>query len=301
MLRDDDNGVRGEAAGACARLKLKKAVPAIIAMAKDPNGSLRAQATWALGVLRDPATTDTLLGLLKDERSHIRIHAVSVLGKMKARKAVPALCEMLKSEDSSERYYAAKALGDIGDPKAAPALQDLLRDPRRNVQIQARKALDRIGFLQEGEQARAERPAWRHQRGRPEAVKPEKIDAVKDRVKDPAVKGVEWIVYEKKFVARQENGRIRNFEEFLSTRGIDEIKVNKLAFTKEAAWAATDRGAFCYERRSRGWVEYAVNREHIGLPVDSVEVGSDGSVTFRMKIEGKALSYTLDTKSSTWK
>ena len=126
------------------------------------------------------------------------------------------------------------------------------------------------------------------------------IDNVNRRVKDNVVDGVEWVVYESAFLGRVAGGKLRNFEEFLNAREMQRIAVNTLAFDRKCVWAATDSGAFCFERKTRGWVEYAVNREHVGLPVKEIEVGKDGMVTFRMDIEGEEKVFVLDMKTWEW-
>ncbi len=126
------------------------------------------------------------------------------------------------------------------------------------------------------------------------------IDKVAARVKDTAREGVEWLIYEKKFVARVEGAKLQSFAEFLLVRDLEEIKVNNLAFLADSVWVATGIGAFCYERNTGGWVEYAVNREHIGMPVDSISVDAGDVITFKMKVDGKEKVYTLNTKTSEW-
>lgn len=137
--------------------------------------------------------------------------------------------------------------------------------------------------------------------GNPDRLKPQKeIDKVTRRVPDLFEKDTEWLIYDKKFVGRKHEGQIRNFEEFLEVRNLDSIQVNGLDFSRDYVWAATDRGAFCYDRRSSGWVEYAVNREHIGKPVRLVKVDPDGKVIFQMTVGGTRKVYILDPATSKW-
>ena len=64
---------------------------------------------------------------------------------------------------------------------------------------------------------------------------------------------------------------------------------------------ATDSGAYCYERGNGAWIEYAVNREHIGVPVDSITITDDGLVEFRMTVDDTPAVYLFDPAASTWK
>ncbi len=118
-------------------------------------------------------------------------------------------------------------------------------------------------------------------------------------VKDTARDGVEWIIFKDRFVARKEKGKLKTFREFMEVRNFEFITVNGLAFDKDHVWAATDRGAFCYDRKAGGWTEYAVNRTHIGFAVDSVAV-EDDSVILKMKVDGEDKTYVFDTKKSSW-
>jgi hypothetical protein len=87
----------------------------------------------------------------------------------------------------------------------------------------------------------------------------------------------------------------------MEVRGFDGLTVKKLAFTEDRVWAATDKGVFCYDRKSGGWTEYAVNRTHVGLPVDSVSAGKDGTIVFEMKVDGRPARFALDSAESKWK
>ncbi|MFC1672439.1 hypothetical protein ACFL01_04820 [Planctomycetota bacterium] len=84
-------------------------------------------------------------------------------------------------------------------------------------------------------------------------------------------------------------------------RDYKNIVVSDLCFTGDSVWAGTDRGVFRYERKSGGWVEYAVNREHIGRPVKSIRSDASGKMVFTVMIEDKAASFTFDTKTGEWK
>jgi len=131
-------------------------------------------------------------------------------------------------------------------------------------------------------------------------VSPQPFDKVLRTVADTECPGVEWLVYESRFVARKDNKTIRNFEEFINMRQLAPIRVSALAFMKDSVWVATDKGAFCFERAFRGWVEYAINREHVGVPVKSVKALSSQRVEFILEVEGSIKTYVLDTKEFRW-
>jgi hypothetical protein len=204
---------------------------------------------------------------------------------------VEQLVARLEDENKYVIQHAAKSLGRLGDQRAVKALTELAAESEGSTKNEAQRALWRI----------TERGGVKGGPGKevPE-TKVTEIDTVLSRIKDTAKEGVEWLIYEKRFVARKQKDKLRNFDEFMIARGIDSIKVGKLAFTEERVWAPTNVGAFCYERKSGIWVEYAVNRMHIGMPVDSIRVRDDKALEFAMKIEGKVKTYVFDAKSSSW-
>jgi hypothetical protein len=77
----------------------------------------------------------------------------------------------------------------------------------------------------------------------------------------------------------------------LSTRGLAGERVRSPAA----------RSAFCYQRGEKAWIEYAVNREHVGVPIEAVDADEKGLVTFTLAVEGERRAFVLDTATSTWK
>ena len=74
--------------------------------------------------------------------------------------------------------------------------------------------------------------------------------------------------------------------------------VRGLAFSPRRVWAATDRGAFVYDRRTRAWNQLAVNLmfELVATPVEAVAL-EGRSVVFTLSEKG---SYALDLDRNTW-
>jgi HEAT repeat protein len=300
-LRDGDPVVRRRAVLALGRREDESLADPLAKTLEDTDEQVRICAAVSLGRIGDTRALPHLLKLLDDENDKIRRWAARGLGRIGDGKALKPLLALLEDDSHPVRAFAAEAVGKLGDADQVPALTALKKDTNAEVRRAVSRALYEIRARIRLREAKKKAAKTRKKRKGPEPVKrPVEIDKVRSRTKDPVREGVEWLVYEKKFVARKEHGKVRNFQEFLDMRAIDRVKVNGLAFTGSAVWAATDKGVFCYERGSGGWVEYAVNREHFGVEVDSVSADEKGQVTFTMKVDGAKKTYVLDTRASSW-
>lgn len=293
------------------------AVEPLLLVLEDPNWGTRQRAGIALGAIGDRRALEPLTRmLLEDDTQQVRALAALSLGDLGDPGAAKALVSALGEGYGSVRERAAKALGMIEVPEEMkqPAVAKLkvlaVNDKFEDVRRAAAGALEKITkqpaktFLSTTDGGQAEKipvpaaaPVPAQAEPEPKAVE---IDEVTSRVPDAALEGVEWLVYKTKFVARKEKEGIRNFDDFLIVRGMDSLKANQLAFTKDAVWAATEAGAYCFERKSATWVEYAVNKEHIGMPVDSVSVDGRGRILFGLKVDGQSRTYALDPATSKW-
>ncbi|MEA3429767.1 MAG: HEAT repeat domain-containing protein, partial [Nanoarchaeota archaeon] len=144
-LKDENSAVRRNAAEALGEIKDSTAVPALIQALKDEDWIVEICVAKALEEIKDPTAVPVLIQLLKDDESHVRSYAAETLGEIKDSTAVPALIQALKDEESYVRGYAAKALGNIKDPKAVPALIQALGDENWRVRENIVKALGEIG------------------------------------------------------------------------------------------------------------------------------------------------------------
>jgi HEAT repeat protein len=325
-LNDDGHMVRYYAAGSLGRIGDPRAVTALMELLKDEKWSIRESAATSLGDIGDPKALTSLLPLLQDKDSSVRYRAAWALGCLKDKQALAPLIRAVKNEDPELREGAAGGLGCLGDPVAVPHLIPLLKDSEPAVRRESADALGSLGDakavehllkLVDDEDRRVREKAAEAVRkltgktvhamrlamaeGRPPKAASAPVDKIVRRIDDTIREGVEWLVYEKKFVGRREGRSVVSFEEFLGARGLDSISVNALAFDMEHVWAATDAGAFCYDRQQHTWFEYAVNIEYIGLPVKSVCVEMGSSVVFDMEIDGKDRTFVLDTRSSKWR
>lgn len=165
---------RAEAADMLGRLRLRVAVPSLVAALDDPSEDVRTVAARGLAAIRDPTAVPALaraladpsrwtlsliaenlmamgptavpplLDLLSSDEHNVRVAAVQILGEIRDPAATPALIEVLYEGDLNLRAQAAAALGKLGGSDAERALLAALEDPEWQVRAQAAKALGRV-------------------------------------------------------------------------------------------------------------------------------------------------------------
>ena len=117
---------------------------------------------------------------------------------------------------------------------------------------------------------------------------------------DPADADLLWIAVEGKFlrVYSAAAGTLAGFDDYLRLIGRDRLDVAGMACGKDAVWAATDHGAFLYDRKTRSWSQCAVNLDLnlLDVPVEKVWL-TEGGVAFRLKGRGE---YELDLTARKW-
>ena len=148
LLKDEDEGVRGQVAAALGEIGVESetAVPALRECLKmrgrrargcrPRSGSLRRQgASSVLGAAQ----------LLKDPDDGVRVQAVEALWRIDhhASNVLTVLTLALKNEDKFVRGDAAHVLGLMGPEsrEAAPQLTPLLADKNEGVRVQAAESL----------------------------------------------------------------------------------------------------------------------------------------------------------------
>ncbi len=167
---------RAAAADCLGRLRLQRAVPALIEAINDPSEDVRTVAArslaligdasaipslaralrdpsrWSLSLIAEnlmtigPGVVSPLLELLDDDDHNVRVAVVRVLGEIRDPRATPALVGiLLKDENLNLRAQAALALGKLSGEAAESALLVAIRDEHWEVRSQAAKALGRLG------------------------------------------------------------------------------------------------------------------------------------------------------------
>ena len=133
----DDDDVRRDTPTAACRLAIYalvrlKAYPQLAAAVLDANGQPKARwwpVAYALQRLDDKRALPALLTLAKDENPYARAFAVKGLAALRDRAALPVLTPLLSSGTRSVLVETVRALGRIGDPASAQALIRLMNDP----------------------------------------------------------------------------------------------------------------------------------------------------------------------------
>ena len=142
-LRDEEKGIRAEAAYAIGILDGHGAVPALTAALQDPEADVRGAAAAALGKVGTPADGKVLIPLLADESTGVRRQTMQAVGVLRVREAGPALRELFeqnRKRDTGMRVLAA--ISRIGDPSQADLFRELVasNDPE-----QRRLAVEGLG------------------------------------------------------------------------------------------------------------------------------------------------------------
>ena len=143
-LKDEDWGVREDAATALGEARDSRAVLPLVAVLKDPDRAVRQAAITALTAIGE-ASVLTLGGCLKDSDLTLQESAASILSTIADCRVIAPLLDALASPDWIVRMDAAKALGRIGDPQAVEPLLSLLQDKVKAVREEASTALARVG------------------------------------------------------------------------------------------------------------------------------------------------------------
>lgn len=124
-LKDEDAGVRLEAAGRLADLGDPALRGALVAMLEDPAFEVRFEAARGVASLGHPAGLDVLLQALELAALRFRaLGAVGELGEAGAQRALPAVQRLFGKWllPDFERTQAAGVLARLGDPRGAEHL-----------------------------------------------------------------------------------------------------------------------------------------------------------------------------------
>jgi HEAT repeat protein/cyclophilin family peptidyl-prolyl cis-trans isomerase len=132
----DDDDVRRDTPAAACRLALYalvrlKAYPQVAAATLDQSGQPRVRwwpVAFALQRLEDKRALPALLTLAKDANPYTRAFAVKGLAALRDPAALPALMPLLSSGERSVLIETIRALGRIGDPSAVAPLLRVIHD-----------------------------------------------------------------------------------------------------------------------------------------------------------------------------
>ena len=151
---DEGDDARRDTPTAACRLALYalvrlKAYPQLAAAVLDGNGQPKVRwwpLAYALQRLEDKRALPALLTLAKDANPYTRAFAVKGLAALKDRSALPVLLPLMSSGERSVLVETVRALGRIGDPSAVQPLLRIMRDAAADPQVRL-EAVSAIGSL----------------------------------------------------------------------------------------------------------------------------------------------------------
>src|SRR4051794_38994747 len=151
---DEADDARRDTPTAACRLAIHalarlKAYPQLAAAVLESNGQPRVRwwpVAFALQRLEDPRALPALLALAKEANPYTRAFAVKGLAALKDRSAVPVLLPLMSSGERSVLIETVRALGRIGDPAGAEPLLKILRDRGADPHVRL-EAVGAIGGL----------------------------------------------------------------------------------------------------------------------------------------------------------
>jgi len=140
---DEEEDARRDTPAAACRLSLValarlKAYPQLAAAVLDANGQPRVRwwpVAFALQRVEDKRALPALLTLAKDQNPYARAFAVKGLAALKDRSALAVLNPLLSSGARAVLIETVRALGAIGDPSSAEPLMRIIRDEAANPQV----------------------------------------------------------------------------------------------------------------------------------------------------------------------
>jgi HEAT repeat protein len=130
LLRDEQKGIRQEAALALGILDGRAAIRDLQAALQDPEAGVRGAAATAIGKIGTEADGRALIPLLGDESTDVKNRVLQALGTLRVREAGPALREAFESNRrNAYGFRVLTCLSRIADPAQADLFRELLQDP----------------------------------------------------------------------------------------------------------------------------------------------------------------------------
>ena len=143
-LRDEDWGVREDAATALGTFRDVRSVQPLIYALKDSDRAVRTAAIASLTAIGEPAVVP-LGHCLQDSDLNLQENAASILATIGDHQVLEPLIAALLNANWIVRMHAARALGRIGDPKVLDTLILLFQDKVPAVRDEAGAAIIALG------------------------------------------------------------------------------------------------------------------------------------------------------------
>lgn len=143
-LKDEDWGIREDAAIALGESLDPRGVCPLIEALRDSDRAVKTAATSALTAIGGPAVVD-LSYCLQDPDLSVQEAAASILSTIADERVLEPLHAALLSQDWVVRMHAARAVGRLGNPRSVETLVLLLQDKVPAVRDEAVAALGSLG------------------------------------------------------------------------------------------------------------------------------------------------------------
>jgi HEAT repeat protein len=143
-LRDEDWGVREDAATALGVAQDSRAVLPLIRLLRDTDRAVREAATGALVKIGTQSVAELILAL-NDSQATVQECVAGILAQVGDERAVEPFVALLDHKNWILRMHASCGLGRIGHPRAVEPLIPLLQDTVKAVRNEAAQALGTLG------------------------------------------------------------------------------------------------------------------------------------------------------------
>jgi cyclophilin family peptidyl-prolyl cis-trans isomerase/HEAT repeat protein len=141
MVGHEDEGVRGAALRALAKLDREEFALVLSGLDPDPAWSVRASRAMALADAGDEISQGILLAMLKDEDVRVLPAVLEGLRKARGADAVDTLRRHLEHADPVVRAAAAEGLGALAPPGIARPLLEAWKRSQADTELDARLAV----------------------------------------------------------------------------------------------------------------------------------------------------------------
>ena len=143
LSSDPRAGLRAEVMRAMHHFNTLESRRVVVRGLSDRATDVREQAAMAAGVLRIRRAVPHLIALIEREDSAM-LRAIKSLGQIRDERALGVLHGLLTHERSTVRQYACDALGELGRSESLALLIELLEDQDEVVRDKAIRAVERI-------------------------------------------------------------------------------------------------------------------------------------------------------------